>query len=622
MTAGAEQVAALKQHLTEYRSPYQDLRQPMREIEQELLTTHAGILIANQCVDFQKQDGVTEMEESIMANAVERRLNDLLLRDEADGKLTVNRQPIYVSCVSNFTNFLDLFRKTLRSLEVGVPCVVLSRSNTSQHSYRWTKLLLDLMVERDIDPGLLTFLSCTLEDIVDLTQSCAASTGNLYTTCSRELAKTIKSGYPATVASTGGPNTLVTTELNDQVKAAIQMSASIESSGQCTALRHCVVPPTVSDEELAHVLDRVQEIPEAPKALKEAVFDGVFAKHQGTPAPADYQRHESKDAYFKISDTLPAPGIHEYWRKVVVDFSKLDPTDHQQMDALAAWLNENQPISLAVNGPRATSLKLGLKLFEKTGMVVNTIGSTDDKTMSPALTCQARPQEAEVFGEFPPRATLNDYTRFPVVVPSSNPSYDATYTSDYLKSKQVPATVGKSSKKLLTAIDNAEVRGFCVALIKYLQDVAKMNPKVGFGTSRTAVWGLQRPPLGTTTHLLCSATATWDSLAPVYTIFHSTNAKEQMALSIDPANDGLISFCMANGLPYNAEKAADATKRLQGRSDVFNVVHIDSPMASFPMVGNFVSLYLPLGHIKSTKPNDEEFVLLARLSNKWLNTLF
>jgi hypothetical protein len=123
MLATKDQVEQLKQHIRTYQSPYNDLRQEMRSVEEKLFE-NAGFLIGNQTLDFQKQDGVTEMEESVMANAVERRLNDLLLRDETSGKIRVNRKPIYVSCVSNFTNFLDLFRKTVRSLEVGVPCVV------------------------------------------------------------------------------------------------------------------------------------------------------------------------------------------------------------------------------------------------------------------------------------------------------------------------------------------------------------------------------------------------------------------------------------------------------------------------------------------------------------------
>jgi hypothetical protein len=121
-------------------------------------------------------------------------------------------------------------------------------------------------------------------------------------------------------------------------------------------------------------------------------------------------------------------GIQEYWRKVVVDFTRTDPTE---VGKLAAWLNTNQPISLAVNGPRSESLDLGISLFEKTGMVVNTIGSTDTVDTPPAMTCQARPQEAEIFGEFPPRGQLEKYTRFPVFVPSSTPAYDTAYPGSF-----------------------------------------------------------------------------------------------------------------------------------------------------------------------------------------------
>jgi len=146
-----DQVRELKDHISNFQSKQKDLREPIRRIEQKLLTEYAGFLIGNQCLDFQKQDGVTEMEEAVMANHVERALNDLVLRDETDGKIAVNRKPIYVSAVSNFTNFLDLFRKTIRSLELGIPCIVLGRSNTAQHSYRWTKLLMELLEEENID---------------------------------------------------------------------------------------------------------------------------------------------------------------------------------------------------------------------------------------------------------------------------------------------------------------------------------------------------------------------------------------------------------------------------------------------------------------------------------------
>jgi hypothetical protein len=120
------------------------------------------------------------------------------------------------------------------------------------------------------------------------------------------------------------------------------------------------------------------------------------------------------------------------------------------------------------------------------------IGSSNDPDMPPALTCQARPQEAEVFGEFPPRSSLREYTKFPVVIPSSNPSYDSVYTKEYLLSRKVSEYANKSSRDLLEAVQNDAVRGFCVVLIQYLQNVCRMNPKTGYGTIRTAVWGLQR----------------------------------------------------------------------------------------------------------------------------------
>ena len=142
--------------------------------------------------------------------------------------------------MSNFTNFLDLFRKTLRNLELGIPCVVLGRSHTTQHPYRWTELLVDLMKEEDIDLGMVTYMSCQLDDIKYVTAICTESAGMLYTTCSRELARQIKSNYPNTISSTGGPNTLITAEWTDGVKDAIRTSASIECAGQCTALRQAV----------------------------------------------------------------------------------------------------------------------------------------------------------------------------------------------------------------------------------------------------------------------------------------------------------------------------------------------------------------------------------------------
>merc|ERR1719419_1407571 len=157
-----ELVSEVIAHLSTFKPPTRDYRSQIRKIEDEFLTSLAGEIIGNQLLDFHKQDGITEVVEWTEAKVVERRMNTALLMDEADQKIEICREVCFVGCVSNFTNFLDLGRKVLRQLEVGVPVCIMSRSNTSQHAYRWCQLLVDRMRAHDIDLGMVTFLSADL----------------------------------------------------------------------------------------------------------------------------------------------------------------------------------------------------------------------------------------------------------------------------------------------------------------------------------------------------------------------------------------------------------------------------------------------------------------------------
>lgn len=353
-------------HMRDYKPGKHDLRKEIRALEQVLLHSDlAAQLVVNQAVDFKKQDGITEMEESAEANTVERRLNDLLLADEAEGVVAINRAPALISCVSNFSNFLDLFRKTIRNLEAGVPCVVLSRGNTVQHTFRWFQMLNQLLKDHGVDAGMLTFVSC------DVTQQRRIISANpdsaLYFTGSRPISDAIKQICPKLMASTGGPNTMVTTTWNPKIAQAVSWSASIENSGQCTALRHLVAP--VGAANIKQVLGLVPKVAAPVDSLETGGFAAVF-NGQKLADTNGYTIDASVPAAYKISAQLPGDDLNEMWRQVYIDVTETDFSEPNFSDSLAKWLVHHQPISLAINGEtRQQAFSLANTLFEKTGMV-------------------------------------------------------------------------------------------------------------------------------------------------------------------------------------------------------------------------------------------------------------
>lgn len=141
LLASEAEMQTIIEHAELFVGTPRDLRSAVRRAEASMLGEHAGALVANQALDFGKQDGVTEIEEAHQANAVEQRLNDLVWQSEQAGQLQIPRRVVLVPCVSNFSHFLDMCRKVCRNLELGVPVIVLSRSHTAQYPFRWAQLL-------------------------------------------------------------------------------------------------------------------------------------------------------------------------------------------------------------------------------------------------------------------------------------------------------------------------------------------------------------------------------------------------------------------------------------------------------------------------------------------------
>lgn len=468
---------------------------------------------------------------------------------------------------------------------------------------------------------MVSYASTTLEDQIRMFKD--SPSGNLYLTASREIAAKASQVHHSVIASTGGPNTLCAPQMTPEIAEAIRMSAMIENSGQCTALRHACIG-NASQGDLAQVFESAPILASSQEALEKGEFAGVL-KASPFQLLDGYQSPPSNPSIaYRLNTSLPE-GIKEQWRQVYVDMTTTaDFGSDAQINELAAWLVKNQPISLAMNTVD-NDFAYAKALFAKTAQVVYTVGHQG----APALTCQARPQEGEVFGEFPVRRELRTFTKYPVVVPSPTPMYNSTYSADYLKTRA--STVIPSLDSLMTHMSNAVSKGFCVEVMDYLVDACGSQrgdgSKTG-GPNRTILYGLQRPPLnGSTTLVRIDASLTLDLAMPILLPFLATNARDNLSLSVDPSNTAMASHMKGlEGVAVSVESEAVFEQR-SASENLYNVVTSDEmrkiteSCTAFPLAGQFVSLLFPLGHIKSTRPDDEAFVAAFSDSPKWLRVL-
>jgi len=414
-----------------------------------------------------------------------------------------------------------------------------------------------------------------------------------------------------------------------EVAAAARMSSLIEHKGQCTAMRHLVLPGA-GEAEVRRMYADAPVLPGAGESLRRKEF-GALLKGLAKPLAEGYSELALEapggSVAFRIGQQPPA-AIDEQWREAYLDVTAPAALDGGFLAELAAWLNREQPISLAMN----CDVKVALGLFEETSLVVYTVGSAG----APALTAQARPQDGECFGEFPPRRELEAVTAFPVIIPSSTPGYNTEHAPAFLKAHGA-APLEKwgfqpgfdSCKALVRRCKSAEEKGYCRVLLDYLVD-ATAGPRRGCG-ARTALFGLQRPPLSSSCCLrlekasgpnLPHVDALFDEAVRYILPFLATTAKQQLVISLDP----FLSFPAFPMLSQQGLKVVRESKEAfeAARAGYWNVVSLPrahgSPASTprYPLAAHFVSKLLPMGHVKSTKGDDEAFVELFAASPKWL----
>lgn len=470
------------------------------------------------------------------------------------------------------------------------------------------------MRKHGVDLGLCTFCSCSIPEQRRILAACSDSP--MYFTGSREVASRIKEVAPKLMASTGGPNTMVVGQgcFTKEVAAAARMSNLIEHKGQCTALRHLVLPGA-TDADLKDMYSEATCSASAAESLRNKEFSAQL-KPLVKPLAAVYSLLTTEghaEVAVKHCGEHPPKDINEQWREAYLDVTSPASLGAEFVAELTTWLNREQPISLAVN----CDFAMARELFENTALVVYTIGRLEMN--KPALTAQARPQDGECFGEFPPRRQLESITAFPVIIPSSTPGYNSTYAPAFLKAHgAVPVEQwGLPSgldicKQLVGQCRSDEKKGFVRVVLEYLQDATR-GPHRGCG-ARTSLFGLQRPPLrGGMCCLRLNAAATIDEAVQYVLPFAATTAKDQLVISVDPACS--LSFPGLSVVKESKETFTASDPKF------WNVISLPKDAAStqaFPLAAHFVSKLFAMGHVKSTLSDDTAFLDAFTSSPKWL----
>jgi len=123
--------------------------------------------------------------------------------------------------------------------------------------------------------------------------------------------------------------------------------------------------------------------------------------------------------------------------------------------------------------------------------------------------------------------------------------------------------------------------------------------------------------------MLCRIDSDYEDIMAVQMLpFIGTNARKGFEVSFSTlAGEGNVvkSLCDKLSIPSTTEDDAEFASRCDV-VEPWNVMHVCRQFGNdnMPMVSHFLSMYFPLGHIKSAKKDDAIFLQEFRDSEKWL----
>ena len=152
-------------------------------------------------------------------------------------------------------------------------------------------------------------------------------------------------------------------------------------------------------------------------------------------------------------------------------------------------------------------------------------------------------------------------------------------------------------------------------LVDYLRDAC--GPRTGPGKARETLYGWQRPPLHLQVAFRLGASTSLDDVAPSLILFLATNARDQLGVSIEAGGEALAEVLSSCGVDARVEASFDAATYY----DAVSGADLRDRYCTYPLAQQFASLYLTVGHAKSTLAKDEAFVEAFSSSPKWLRVV-